>query len=86
MAHCLGGDVLAVGKLADDNWETVSNIQPELGESWGLMSVAGYLADARACGLVDPNEASMVASEAEEQFGYGPFVCCIRSGQTFSIA
>ena len=51
---------------------TATDQQPRWSDNWALVKVAGYLAEDRALGNVDPAEAWEVAEMAERLHGCGP--------------
>lgn len=72
VAHRLGYRVVEIVRLGPLRWETGSYPQLPYSDHSHLITVAGYLAEARAMGRVDPGEAWRVAVEVEERYGYGP--------------
>ena len=71
VSHHLGYRVWWIER--NDEWgDTRTDQQPPWFGDWALVKVAGYLAEERAIGNVEPREASEVAWMAERRFGYGP--------------
>lgn len=74
VSHRLG---YRVWKIEREGTETgypnaATDRQPPWSDDWALVKVAGYLAEDRAVGNVDPGEAWAVAAMAESLHGYGP--------------
>lgn len=72
VSHRLGYRVVAIEWIGPLHWATLPHRPMPFSKHFHLMMVAGYLAEARAMGRVDPAEASHVAFELEERYGYGP--------------
>ncbi len=74
VAHRLGYRVWMIER--ERTWTgypiTSTDQQPPLSDDWALVTVAGYLAEDRALGNVDPAEAWDVAGMAEWLHDYGP--------------
>jgi len=74
VAHRLGYRVSMIERDATwtGNPRTYIEPPPQGSDHWALVQVAGYLAEDRAVGNVDPEEACEVAEMAEQRHGYGP--------------
>ncbi len=72
VAHWLGYRVVAIVRVEPLHWEVRSHQPLPHSDHLHLIIVAGYLAEARAMGRVDPAEASRVAYQVEDLYCYGP--------------